>query len=75
MLTSGEVDLCSRLRILPKAYMVIKDTILREAAAIEAAGGVLRRRKARQMIKIDVNKTGKIYDYFLGAGWIKGPSR
>ncbi|KAI9207154.1 uncharacterized protein BJ171DRAFT_292331 [Polychytrium aggregatum] len=68
LLTPPEKALCSHLRILPKAYMVIKETILRE---YEARNGKLKKRQARELIKIDVNKTGKIFDFFVDNGWIK----
>ncbi|KAJ3409891.1 Transcriptional adapter ada2 [Chytridiales sp. JEL 0842] len=66
LLLSNEKQLCANLRILPRAYLVIKETLLREYAA----KGILRRRTARQMIKIDVNKTSQIYDLFVANGWI-----
>lgn len=73
LLTEEEQTLCSTLRILPRPYMVIKDTILKEYAR----QGYLKRRQARGLIKIDVNKTSRIYDFFIESGWIKafkGPS-
>jgi len=33
--------------------------------------GYLKRGQARQMFRIDVNKTGKIYDYFVAVGWVR----
>ncbi|KAI9322766.1 hypothetical protein BX666DRAFT_1898207 [Dichotomocladium elegans] len=67
LLTEQEQILCSTLRILPRPYMVIKDTILKEYAK----QGYLKRRQARGLIKIDVNKTSRIYDFFIESGWIK----
>ncbi|KAI7857170.1 hypothetical protein BDC45DRAFT_501849 [Circinella umbellata] len=67
LLTEQEQILCSTLRILPRPYMVIKDTILKEYAK----QGYLKRRQARALIKIDVNKTSRIYDFFIESGWIK----
>ncbi|KAH9929573.1 uncharacterized protein BXZ73DRAFT_90420 [Epithele typhae] len=54
LLTPEEQTLCSQLRILPKPYLVIKETLVREYAR---RGGKLRRREARDLVKIDVNKT------------------
>lgn len=54
LLTPAEQTLCSTLRILPKPYLVIKETLVREYAR---RGGKLRRREARDLVKIDVNKT------------------
>lgn len=67
LLTEQERVLCSTLRIMPRPYMVIKDTILKEYAK----QGYLKRRQARGLIKIDVNKTSRIYDFFIESGWIK----
>ncbi|KAF9583553.1 Transcriptional adapter ada2, partial [Lunasporangiospora selenospora] len=67
LLTVPEQKLCSTLRILPKPYMIIKEQLLKE----HARQGGLKRRQAREMIKIDVNKTGKIYDFFVELGWIQ----
>lgn len=67
LLTEEEQILCSTLRIMPRPYLVIKDTILKEYAR----QGYMKRRQARALIKIDVNKTSRIYDFFVESGWIK----
>ncbi|RKP26372.1 hypothetical protein SYNPS1DRAFT_32753 [Syncephalis pseudoplumigaleata] len=69
LLSIDEQELCSALRILPKPYLVIKETILNEYTR----RGTLRRRQARELIKIDVNKTSRIYDFFMKMGWIRAP--
>ncbi|KAL1915166.1 uncharacterized protein VTP21DRAFT_7647 [Calcarisporiella thermophila] len=69
LLTQDEQNLCSTLRIMPKPYLVIKETILKEYARL----GALRRRQARELIKIDVNKTSRIYDFFVEMGWVRPP--
>ncbi|ORZ06484.1 hypothetical protein BCR42DRAFT_427211 [Absidia repens] len=66
LLTPEEQVLCSTLRLLPRPYLVIKDTILKEYAK----QGFLKRRATRALIKIDVNKTSRIYDFFIESGWI-----
>ncbi|KAJ1970142.1 Transcriptional adapter ada2 [Dimargaris xerosporica] len=71
LLSPEEQQLCSVLRILPRPYLVIKETILKEYAK----RGSLRRRETRELIKIDVNKTSRIYDFFLSMGWITAPGR
>ncbi|KAG6900731.1 hypothetical protein C0993_003757 [Termitomyces sp. T159_Od127] len=68
LLTPGEQTLCSQLRILPKPYLVIKETLVREYAR---RGGKLRRREARDLVKIDVNKTSRIWDFLVQAGFLK----
>ncbi|KAI9020133.1 hypothetical protein CLU79DRAFT_836186 [Phycomyces nitens] len=67
LLTEEEQVMCSTLRIMPRPYLVIKDTILKEYAK----QGYMKRRQARALIKIDVNKTSRIYDFFVESGWIK----
>lgn len=66
-LTTSEQALCSTLRILPRAYMFIKQTLIREFEK----RGTLKRRDARSLIRIDVNKLGKVYDFFVSKGWLK----
>lgn len=34
-------------------------------------GGKLRRREARDLVKIDVNKTSRIWDFLVQAGFLK----
>ena len=68
LLTPEEQTLCSQLRILPKPYLVIKETLVREYAR---RGGKLRRREARDLVKIDVNKTSRVWDFLVQAGFLK----
>ncbi|KAJ3122031.1 RNA-dependent RNA polymerase [Nowakowskiella sp. JEL0407] len=70
LLLPSEQQICSTLRILPRAYLVIKETILKEYAARK---GNLRKRQARGLVKIDVNKTSRLYDFWVGMGWIVPP--
>lgn len=67
LLSTAEQELCSKLRILPRAYLVIKETILSEYMK---RNGNLKKRTARSLIKIDVNKTSKVWDFFVAKGWI-----
>ncbi|KAJ3557886.1 hypothetical protein NM688_g1229 [Phlebia brevispora] len=68
LLSPEEQTLCSQLRILPKPYLVIKETLIREYAR---RGGKLRRRESRDLVKIDVNKTSRIWDFLVQAGFMK----
>ncbi|VDC07606.1 unnamed protein product [Peniophora sp. CBMAI 1063] len=68
LLTPAEQTLCSTLRILPKPYLVIKETLVREYAR---RGGKLRRREARDLVKIDVNKTSRVWDFLMQAGVLR----
>ena len=49
LLTEEEVELCNVLHINPKPYIVIKETLLKEAMK---QGGSLKKRDARSMIKV-----------------------
>ena len=68
LLTPAEQTLCCQLRILPKPYLVIKETLVREYAR---RGGKPRRREARDLVKIDVNKTSRVWDFLVQAGYLK----
>ncbi|WWC87792.1 uncharacterized protein L201_002684 [Kwoniella dendrophila CBS 6074] len=65
LLSIEEQSLCSSLRILPKPYLAIKEMYIREN---ERRHGLLKRRDARRMLKIDVNKSGKIFDFLVSIG-------
>ena len=60
-LSEDERDLCSEARVLPEVFLDIKKILTEEC---EKAGG-LRLADARPLVKIDVNKTRKLYDYLL----------
>ena len=36
-------------------------------------GGKLRRREARELVKIDVNKTSRVWDFLVQAGVLRVP--
>ncbi|KAK9379686.1 uncharacterized protein V2V93DRAFT_348909 [Kockiozyma suomiensis] len=67
LLSPAEQQLCSQIRILPKPYLVIKETLFRE---LLRTGGILKKRTARELIKIDVNKTARIYEFFQNQRWL-----
>ncbi|ORX33626.1 hypothetical protein BD324DRAFT_653928 [Kockovaella imperatae] len=67
LLSTEEQSLCSSLRVLPKPYLTIKEMYIREN---ERRKGQLRRRDARKMMKIDVNKSGRIFDFLVSAGML-----
>lgn len=66
-LTAKEKSLCSQLRLIPSAYLDFKLALTNECDK----HGKLRLAQARQLIKIDVNKTRKIYDLLVQEGVIK----
>lgn len=67
LLNDTEKVLCSRLRLIPKNYLEIKEMLINEYNKL----GSLRLLDARKILKIDVNKTKKIYDYLASDGFIK----
>lgn len=69
LLTDSERHLCSNLRIVPKAYISIKDVILKEFAT----KGCVKRRALRNLIKIDGPKCMRIAEFFVEMGWISTP--
>ncbi|KAI8823642.1 uncharacterized protein EV422DRAFT_521827 [Fimicolochytrium jonesii] len=62
-LTSEEVRTCRTLRLYPATYLQIKTTLL------QAPPG-FKKREAQKWCRVDVNKTGKLYDWFAALGWI-----
>lgn len=70
LLSEKEKHICSILRLYPRLYLNIKDTLIREYLRT----GGLKRAQARAAVKIDVNKTSRLYDFFISAGWIKPPA-
>lgn len=68
LLSNDERVLCSSLRVLPKPYLSIKELYIREN---ERRKGLLKRRDARKMLKIDVNKSGRIFDFLVSSGMLR----
>ncbi|XP_028034170.1 transcriptional adapter 2A [Bombyx mandarina] len=68
-LSEAEQVLCSNLRLVPTNYLEIKEHLIAQNSKL----GFLRLLDARKIVKIDVNKTRKIYDYLLYEGFISKP--
>ncbi|KZV95192.1 hypothetical protein EXIGLDRAFT_834457 [Exidia glandulosa HHB12029] len=68
LLNSAEQTLCSQLRILPRPYLAVKETLVREFAR---RGGRLRKKEAKEIVKIDGTKVNKIWDFLVQAGVLK----
>ena len=47
---------------------MVKETLVREYSR---RGGKLRRREARDLVKLDVNKTSRVWDYLVQSGAFK----
>lgn len=68
-LDGAEKELCSRIRVIPDAYLAYKKLL----AAENGKMGYLRLADARRLIKIDVNKTRVMYDFFVEHGLVNKP--
>ncbi|KAI4500369.1 hypothetical protein M0802_004331 [Mischocyttarus mexicanus] len=68
-LTKEERLLCSVTRIIPTSYLDYKHILITE----NKKAGSLRLAQARVLLKIDVNKTRKIYDFLADEGYINKP--
>ncbi|XP_070573130.1 transcriptional adapter 2-alpha-like [Ptychodera flava] len=65
-LTEAEKEMCASVRIIPEAYFEYKRILVSEFSK----QGFLRLKQARNLIKIDVNKTRKLYDFMVQQGMI-----
>ena len=65
-LTEEERELCSKLRFLPHSYLEYKQMLIKESQLL----GSLKLAQARALVKIDVNKTRKLYDFCVRHNWI-----
>ncbi|TVY44781.1 Transcriptional adapter [Lachnellula subtilissima] len=67
LLTADEIELCKVCRIQPKPYLVIKERIIKESVT---GNGTLKKKQVKELAKVDSQKGGRIFDYFVNAGWI-----
>ncbi|KAI1326123.1 hypothetical protein F5Y16DRAFT_375829 [Xylariaceae sp. FL0255] len=67
LLTSEEIDLCKVLRIQPKPYLMIKEQVFKESLK---GNGSLKRKQVKEICRLDSQKGGRIFDFFINAGWI-----
>ncbi|KAJ5081714.1 hypothetical protein NUU61_009978 [Penicillium alfredii] len=67
LLTQEETEVCNVLRLMPKPYLVVKETLLKEAMK---QGGNLKKKDARTICKIEGTKASRIYDFMVHSGWI-----
>lgn len=71
LLSTEEQDLCRQIRMNPRSYIAAKAIIIRE---YRKRGDEISRKQARDLLKCDVNKTGKIWDFLVRNGIIKPPA-
>jgi len=67
LLTKDEIRLCEVLRLQPKPYLMIKEQILKEAVK---GNGALKKKQAKEICRLDTQKGGRIFDFFVNAGWV-----
>lgn len=67
LLTDDEYIACSILRIRPALYFHARNTLLHN---YHHSVGYFRKSAAQKMLRIDVNKTGKLYDFLVRQHWL-----
>ncbi|KAI9054642.1 hypothetical protein LZ554_001794 [Drepanopeziza brunnea f. sp. 'monogermtubi'] len=67
LLTEEEIDLCEKTRLHPKPYLVIKESVMREALK---GNGLLKKKQVRELCRLENQKGGRIFDFFVSAGWL-----
>ncbi|ENH70563.1 transcriptional adapter 2-alpha [Fusarium oxysporum f. sp. raphani 54005] len=67
LLTPEEVKLCEVIRLQPKPYLMIKEQILKEALK---TNGTLKKKQAKEICRLDSQKGGRIFDFFINSGWV-----
>ncbi|KAJ2121174.1 hypothetical protein IW147_004476 [Coemansia sp. RSA 720] len=69
-LARAERHCCSVLRLMPEQFLSIKLLLLKEG--LSRSPGTFKKRDAQRLCRIDVNKTSKIYEWFVSMGWLPG---
>ncbi|KAM5345257.1 hypothetical protein ACJ41O_011119 [Fusarium nematophilum] len=67
LLTPEETKLCEVIRLQPKPYLMIKEQILKEALK---TNGTLKKKQAKEICRLDSQKGGRIFDFFINSGWV-----
>ncbi|KAF5300787.1 hypothetical protein FQA39_LY11032 [Lamprigera yunnana] len=65
-LTPKEQELCRTVRLVPLSYMEFRHILVNESRKV----GHLKLQTARRLLKIDVNKTRRLYDFLVAEGYI-----
>ncbi|KAJ3242787.1 Transcriptional adapter ada2 [Chytriomyces hyalinus] len=71
LLADDEVEVCSVLRVPPVDYLHVKHILLSARDKFET----FTKRQAQKWYGIDVNKTGKIFDWFVSKNWLLLPPK
>ncbi|CEP20569.1 ADA2 [Cyberlindnera jadinii] len=67
LLSPDEQELCLQLKMLPKSYIVIKESLFRESLK---SGGVLKKKSCKEVLRVDPVKANKIYDFLRQQNWL-----
>lgn len=70
-LSQEERGLCAEIRIRPEMFFDFKKTLVEECERMQG----LRLADARPVVKIDVNKTKRLYEHFMKCGDIYKPKK
>lgn len=70
-LLAKERELCRNVRLVPLTYLELKATLIAENNKL----GHLKLLTARRLLKIDVNKTRRLYDFLVEEGYIQKPAK
>ncbi|KAI9352161.1 hypothetical protein BDR26DRAFT_1003170 [Obelidium mucronatum] len=65
-LAPDEIETCSILRVPPADYIQVKNILLSARKHFDT----FTKRQAQKWYGIDVNKTGKIFDWFVSKNWL-----
>ena len=69
VLTDAEKNLCSAIRLMPEMYLEYRSMLQRESFLTKSG---VRLQTARDLFKMDVNKTKRLYDFCVAQGFIVG---
>ncbi|KAJ3031616.1 UNVERIFIED_CONTAM: hypothetical protein HDU68_002219 [Siphonaria sp. JEL0065] len=70
-LAVDEIETCSILRVPPADYLQVKNILLSARKHFDT----FTKRQAQKWYGIDVNKTGKIFDWFVSKNWLAVSSK
>jgi transcriptional adapter 2-alpha len=67
LLSTEEKELCSALHMAPKAWLVMKEALIREATR---HGGGLKRKSVRELCHVEAGRSQRIWEFLVRAGWV-----
>lgn len=65
-LSDKEKDLCRNVRLVPATFLQLRDILVAE----QRKNGFVKLQTARRLLKIDVNKTRRLYDFLIEESYI-----